>query len=58
VKLDTAKTESSFRKSTPKPVAEEDLSHLPEAVRKAILRSRALRGEEIPGEYHGREKAG
>ncbi len=33
---------------TPKPTAvPEDLSHLPEAVRKAILRSRALRGEEI-----------
>jgi hypothetical protein len=33
-------------KSTPKPAAEQDLSHLPEAVRNAILRSRALRGDE------------
>jgi len=40
------KSAASTLKSTPKPVAEEDLSHLPEAVRKAILRSRALRGEE------------
>jgi len=40
------KSAASTPKTTPKPVAEEDLSHLPEAVRKAILRSRALRGEE------------
>ena len=33
-------------KSAPKPAAEQDLSHLPEAVRNAILRSRALRGDE------------
>jgi len=45
VKLDTPKTKASPAKPTAVP---DDLSHLPEAVRKAILRSRALRGEEIP----------
>ncbi len=45
VKLDTPKHKTASAKPTSVP---EDLSHLPEAVRKAILRSRALRGEEIP----------
>jgi len=45
VKLDTPKPKAAPAKSAS---AQEDLSHLPEAVRKAILRSRALRGEEIP----------
>lgn len=45
VKLDTPKPKAAPAKPTAVP---EDLSHLPEAVRKAILRSRALRGEEIP----------
>lgn len=45
VKLDTPKPKAAPAKPTTLP---EDLSHLPEAVRKAILRSRALRGEEIP----------
>jgi len=43
VKLDTPKPKAA----PAKPASEQqDLSHLPEAVRKAILRSRALRGEE------------
>ena len=45
VKLDTPKPKAAPAKPTAVP---EDLSHLPEAVRKAILRSRALRGEETP----------
>ena len=45
VKLDTPKPKVAPAKPTTVP---EDLSHLPEAVRKAISRSRALRGEEIP----------
>ena len=45
VKLDTPKPKVAPAKPTTLP---EDLSHLPEAVRNAILRSRALRGEEIP----------
>ena len=45
VKLDTPKPKAAPAKAAS---AQEDLSHLPEAVRKAILRSRALRGEEIP----------
>ena len=45
VKLDTPKPKVAPAKPTTLP---EDLSHLPEAVRKAILRSRVLRGEEIP----------
>ena len=45
VKLDTPKPKAAPAKPTTLP---EDLSHLPEAVRKAILRSRALRGEETP----------
>jgi len=45
VKLDTPKPKAAPAKPTAVP---DDLSHLPEAVRKAILRSRALRGEEIP----------
>ncbi len=45
VKLDTPKPKIAPAKPTTLP---EDLSHLPEAVRNAILRSRALRGEEIP----------
>ena len=45
VKLDTPQPKATPAKPTAVP---EDLSHLPEAVRKAILRSRALRGEEIP----------
>ena len=45
VKLDTPKSKAAPAKAAS---AQEDLSHLPEAVRKAILRSRALRGEEIP----------
>ena len=45
VKLDTPKPKATPAKAAS---AQEDLSHLPEAVRKAILRSRALRGEEIP----------
>ena len=45
VKLETPKPKAAPAKSAS---AQEDLSHLPEAVRKAILRSRALRGEEIP----------
>jgi len=45
VKLDTPKPKAAPAKPTTVP---EDISHLPEAVRKAILRSRALRGEEIP----------
>jgi hypothetical protein len=43
VKLDTPKPKAA----PAKPASEQqDLSHLPEAVRKAILRSRTLRGEE------------
>jgi hypothetical protein len=45
MKLDTPKPKVAPAKPTTLP---EDLSHLPEAVRNAILRSRALRGEEIP----------
>ena len=45
VKLDTSKQKAAPAKPTSVP---EDLSHLPEAVRNAILRSRALRGEKIP----------
>ncbi|NBS27213.1 MAG: hypothetical protein EBS81_13070, partial [Gammaproteobacteria bacterium] len=45
VKLDSPKPKAAPAKPTAVP---DDLSHLPEAVRKAILRSRALRGEEIP----------
>jgi len=45
VKLDTPKPKATPAKAAS---SQEDLSHLPEAVRKAILRSRALRGEEIP----------
>jgi hypothetical protein len=45
VELDTPKPKAASAKPTAVP---DDLSHLPEAVRKAILRSRALRGEEIP----------
>lgn len=45
VELDTPKPKAAPVKPTTIP---EDLSHLPEAVRKAILRSRALRGEQIP----------
>lgn len=44
-KLDTPQPKVAPAKPTTLP---EDLSHLPEAVRNAILRSRALRGEEIP----------
>jgi len=43
VKLDAPKPKAAPAKPTSVP---EDLSHLPEAVRQAILRSRALRGEE------------
>jgi hypothetical protein len=45
VKFDTPKPKAAPAKPTTLP---KDLSHLPEAVRNAILRSRALRGEEIP----------
>lgn len=45
VKVDTPKPKAAPAKPTP---VTEDLSHLPEAVRKAILRSRSLRGEETP----------
>jgi hypothetical protein len=44
VKLDTSKPKVAAAKPTSVP---EDLSHLPEAVRNAILRSRALRGDKI-----------
>lgn len=45
VKLDTPTAKGAPAKPTTVP---EDVSHLPEAVRNAILRSRALRGEKIP----------
>ena len=45
VKLDTPTPKGAPAKPTAVP---EDVSHLPEAVRNAILRSRALRGEKIP----------
>ena len=45
VKLDAPKPKSAPAKPNSVP---KDLSHLPEAVRQAILRSRALRGEETP----------
>jgi len=45
VKLDTPTPKGAPVKPTAVP---EDVSHLPEAVRNAILRSRALRGEKIP----------
>ena len=45
VKLDAPKPKSAPAKPTS---VSKDLSHLPEAVRQAILRSRALRGEETP----------
>ena len=45
VKLDTPEAKGAPAKTTAVP---EDVSHLPEAVRNAILRSRALRGEKIP----------
>ena len=45
VKLDTPTPQGAPAKPTAVP---EDVSHLPEAVRNAILRSRALRGEKIP----------
>jgi hypothetical protein len=45
VKLDTPEPKGAPAKPTAVP---EDVSHLPEAVRNAILRSRALRGEKIP----------
>ena len=51
--LNTAKPKSASGKTAAAP---EDLSHLPEAVRKAILRSRALRGEESPGITAGDQK--
>ena len=46
VKLDAPKSKASPAKQISLP---EDLSHLPEAVRKVILRSRSLRGEETRG---------
>jgi hypothetical protein len=51
--LNTAKPKSASGKTAAAP---EDLSHLPEAVRKAILRSRSLRGEESPGITAGDQK--
>ena len=45
VKLDAPKSKAAPAKEISLP---EDLSHLPEAVRKVILRSRSLRGEKTP----------
>ena len=53
VELNTAKPKAA---SVETAAAPQDLSHLPEAVRKAILRSRALRGEESPETTAGDQK--